>query len=603
MESTLKFGYPRELWEIEDSINPALSPTAKRIRARQKAEEERKKKLNAEKEKRRRLKAEEKERRRNLPHLSRKDAERVVQSGDFLSNFRRKSKWIERTLGINMEHMENVRDRDDDFFDYSDDDDDVGDENENENENVIEIEEEEKESNQSAKPLTKQNKQQRRRESVLIRRAQRKKKPKNYLKLKRRFGCNKLSGRPIGNINFSASNRDWFGATYFIAHSKYSTDTNGRIGIWNFMLPKSPEYELTATNMITSTYFHPTDTFLVFGSTINGQILMWDLRNNSAKPIERSNFSNGHAAPVFEMSFLPNIRQKQAEIAKKKGKQNKKKEGHDVQHILSVSNDGKLCIWRTDQLSVKPQNQCILKPADDHATARQIELITTCFDYSYRDSSNIVLGSDEGFVYKAEIIFQKTSEVDKKQLDKRKESALSINESINAHYGPITAVEHFPTQSFPLYDFKDNVAGLYLTASYDWTVKLWHNKINVDDSKPHVPFSVFDEMTDYVYDCKWNIGGKPGVFACCDGEGKINLFDIAQDFKHPVLTAGANKAVRVSEKKNIAATCLQWTQDGKFLACGDSAGNVLFYNVHRSLSRQTLESCEAMQFVANKYIV
>merc|ERR1712048_1524988 len=120
------------------------------------------------------------------------------------------------------------------------------------------------------------------------------------------------------------------------------------------------------------------------------------------------------------MSFLPNIRAKQAEIAKKKGKQNKSdNHSSNVQHILSVSNDGKLCIWRTDQLSVKPQNQCILKPSDDHSTARQIELITTCFDYSYRDHSNIVLGSDEGYVYKAEIF----------NAAKSNNNALSIKES------------------------------------------------------------------------------------------------------------------------------------------------------------------------------
>merc|ERR1712228_331487 len=298
MESTLKFGYPRELWEIEDSINPAPSPTAKRIRARQKAEEERKKKQNAKKEERRRLKAAEKERRRNMPHLSRKAAERVVTSGNFLTNFRRKSKWIERTLGINMEHMENMRDRNDDFFAVSSDDDD----NEDDDDDVIDDIDVDIETQTTTQTQTKQKKA---------------KRIKNYLQLKRVFACNKLSGRAIGNVNFSATNRDWFGATYFVANSKYSTDTNGCIGIWNFMLPTSPEYELSAQTMITSTHFHPTDTFLVFGSTINGQILMWDLRNNKSRPIQRSNFSNGHSAPVFEMSFLPNIKQKQAEIAKK----------------------------------------------------------------------------------------------------------------------------------------------------------------------------------------------------------------------------------------------------------------------------------------------
>ena len=33
----------------------------------------------------------------------------------------------------------------------------------------------------------------------------------------------------------------------------------------------------------------------------------------------------------------------------------------------------------------------------------------------------------------------------------------------------------------------------------------------------------YTQMTDYVYDVKWCNGGKPGVFACCDGESKINF--------------------------------------------------------------------------------
>merc|ERR1712154_47858 len=184
----------------------------------------------------------------------------------------KKSKWIERTLGINMERLENIQNA-----------------------------EEEKEevyndiNNEESKEIT-------------VR-------PKKYLRLRKKFSVSKLNGRAIGNVSFSESNRDWFAATYFSANSKYSTDSKkGCIGIWNFMLPQFPEYILNSNNMITSTHFHPTSPFLVFGSTINGQILMWDLRtSNNSKPIERSNFSNGHSAPVFTMSFLPNIKQKQAE--------------------------------------------------------------------------------------------------------------------------------------------------------------------------------------------------------------------------------------------------------------------------------------------------
>ena len=592
VESVDKFGYPRELWEIQSASSP--SPTAEKIRSRQRAEDERKAKQQALKEKRKREREEERARRKNIPYMPRKDATKLIKQGDFLENFRKKAKWIERTLGINMEYMDNMAD--DDFFGY-DDEDEYYEEEEmkgtgmDDNDDGEEYKDDHKENIKQTKATMS------RRESVKeMKNRPKKKKIKNYLKLKKKFGINMLNGRPIGNINFSASNRDWFASTYYVAGSRYSTDKNGCIAIWNFMLPTYPEYTLTAQNMITSTHFHPTDPFFIFGSTINGQILMWDLRNNKQKPIQRSNFSNGHSAPVFTMSFLPNIKQKQAEIAKKKGlskqKQNKKQDSssHDVQHILSVSNDGKLCIWRTDQLSVKPLNQSILKPSDDQSTARQIELITTCFDYSYRDHGNVILGSDEGYLYKAEIFNQNNNN----------DQSLSIKESINGHYGPITNLNFFPIKHYSkTYNFKDNATGLYLTSSYDWTVKLWHNKIGTKLGKHNNgPISVFDQMTDYVYDVKWNIGGKPGVFACCDGEGKINLFDLTKDFKHPIC-----EPIKITERKNIAATTIEWTLDGKYLACGDSDGNVLFYNVHRAISQQSLESCEAFQSICNKHVV
>jgi len=354
-----------------------------------------------------------------------------------------------------------------------------------------------------------------------------------------------------------------------------------------------PEYSLTAQNQITTVHFHPTDPFFVFGSTMNGQILMWDVRNGKSKPMQRSNFAEGHSAPVFDMSFLPNIKLKQAEIAKQKGvqKQNKMETGN-VHHILSVSNDGKLCIWRTDQLSVKPQN--VVDPAKDQQQQQnptnQRQLITTCFDYSYRDHQNVILGSDEGYLYKAEIISS----------GGQNQKASTIKEAISAHFGPITNVEFFPINQYEkAFQFNEKVSGLYLTSSYDWTVKLWHNKFGTKLGKQqNGPFAVFDQMTDYVYDVKWNIGGKPGVFACCDGEGKINVFDLSEDFRHPV----TKTPIKINKGANVAATTLSWSSDGKFLAGGDSDGTISFYNVHRTLMEHPLSSYEALQAQINRYI-
>ena len=382
VESTLKFGHPRDLWEQESGISAQPSPLAMKIRAKAKAIESKKLKIRAQKEKWKREREAEKQRRLNRPYLPRREAEKLAKSGDFMENLRKKAKWIERTLGVNLELHEQELDKESDFWSSSDSDatDDDFDKDSIEND-LDDIMDEKGDSDQKGDDDDDEEdvagggggvKQSKQKEVIplLSRLLTRKsfgkrvakKAHKKYLRFRRKFTSSALSGRPIGNIDFSTSNTDWFAATYLAAKNRYSAESNGLISIWNFMLPKFPEYSLTAQNQITSTHFHPTDPFFIFGTTLNGQILMWDLRNNKSKPMQRSNFSEGHSAPVFSMSFLPNIKQKQAEIAKQKGlgsKQNKpvgQDGGADVHHILSVSNDGKLCIWRTDQLSVKPQN-------------------------------------------------------------------------------------------------------------------------------------------------------------------------------------------------------------------------------------------------------
>ena len=75
--------------------------------------------------------------------------------------------------------------------------------------------------------------------------------------------------------------------------------------IWNLILPSFPEYKLCSQTMITSTHFHPTDQFLIFAATTSGQILCYDLRNGSnSKPVQRTNFSDGHSSAIFSMDFL-----------------------------------------------------------------------------------------------------------------------------------------------------------------------------------------------------------------------------------------------------------------------------------------------------------
>ncbi|TNN28504.1 Cytoplasmic dynein 1 intermediate chain 2 [Liparis tanakae] len=62
---------------------------------------------------------------------------------------------------------------------------------------------------------------------------------------------------------------------------------------------------------------------------------------------------------------------------------------------------------------------------------------------------------------------------------------------------------------------------LFVTSSFDWTVKLWSTKNNK-------PLYSFEDNSDYVYDVMWS-PTHPALFACVDGVGHLDLWNLNND--------------------------------------------------------------------------
>jgi len=125
------------------------------------------------------------------------------------------------------------------------------------------------------------------------------------------------------------------------------------------------------------------------------------------------------------------------------------------------------------------------------------------------------------------------------------------------HNGPISSLS---VNYAPEYDFLN---GLILTASYDWTVKLW-NPLNNKES-----LRTFENSEDFIYDIKWN-PSNPSLFACVNNEGYVDLFDLTKDLELPI----AHKKV-----SNFAQNKMTWNTDGSALVTGDSMGNVNLFGL------------------------
>lgn len=141
-------------------------------------------------------------------------------------------------------------------------------------------------------------------------------------------------------------------------------------------------------------------------------------------------------------------------------------------------------------------------------------MAVTTLDFPDNETTTFWVGTEEGNVYQANRYDRAGAKAGLNQYDIYK-----------GHAGPVMGLDFHPLVG-PV-DFSD----LFLTASVDWTVKLWRAKsLAKPSTAAHAiaPIYSFDEADDYVYDVKWH-PTHPALFATVDGSGKFDLWNLNTD--------------------------------------------------------------------------
>lgn len=339
------------------------------------------------------------------------------------------------------------------------------------------------------------------------------------------FRDKRTAYRPVTSIAFSPKYPELVLASYAGQDDPMSFDPDGTVLVWNLHMANRPEYYFTCNSAVLNAQFHPSNPKLILASCTSGQIVMWDTREKNT-PINRTSLSNGHTHPVYALATVP--------VANR------------LHNLVSVSTDGHLCVWSDNNLH-EPATELMLKFKDGKE-----EITTNSFDFPGRDTNSIVLGSDEGYIYKARVYDQ-----------------AGIYEAEKAHDAPITNVQFHPSHKH------NNLSDLYLTSSYDWTVKLWSNKMQK-------PLYTFESARDYVFDVRWS-PIHPSLFAMGDGTGRIDLWNLNQDTDVPVFTTKIESPSPTGEK--AAVSRIQWSDDGSNIAVGTSTGSLHVYSVNQKEAR------------------
>ncbi|XP_077128823.1 cytoplasmic dynein 1 intermediate chain 2 isoform X1 [Ranitomeya variabilis] len=290
--------------------------------------------------------------------------------------------------------------------------------------------------------------------------------------------------------------------------------------VWNMKYKKTtPEYVFHCQSAVMSAAFAKFHPNLVVGGTYSGQIVLWDNRSNKRTPVQRTPLSAAaHTHPVYCVNVV--------------GTQN-------AHNLISISTDGKICSWSLDMLS-QPQDSMELVHKQSKAVA------VTCMSFPVGDVNNFVVGSEEGSVYTA----------------CRHGSKAGISEMFEGHQGPITGIHCH--SAVGAVDFSH----LFVTSSFDWTVKLWTTKNNK-------PLYSFEDNADYVYDVMWS-PTHPALFACVDGVGRLDLWNLNNDTEVPTAS--------ITVEGNPALNRVRWTHSGREIAVGDSEGEIFIYDVGEQIS-------------------
>lgn len=285
--------------------------------------------------------------------------------------------------------------------------------------------------------------------------------------------------------------------------------------VWNLKYKKeTPEYIFHCQSEVMSAGFAKFHPNLVVGGTYSGQIVLWDNRSNKRTPVQRTPLSAAaHTHPVYCVNVV--------------GTQN-------ANNLISISTDGKMCSWSLDMLS-QPQDSLELVFKQSKAVA------VTSMAFPLGDVNNFVVGSEDGSVYTA----------------CRHGSKAGITEVFEGHHGPVTGLSCHSAGG-PV-DFSH----LFISSSFDWTVKLW-------STKSTRPLYSFEDSCDYVYDAMWS-PTHPALFACVDLAGRLDLWNLNNDTEVPTASVYVEGAPALNR--------VRWAPSGKEIATGDSDGQVQVYDV------------------------
>eukprot|EP01023_Acetabularia_acetabulum_P022891 TRINITY_DN22470_c0_g1_i5.p1 TRINITY_DN22470_c0_g1~~TRINITY_DN22470_c0_g1_i5.p1 ORF type:complete len:678 (-),score=142.08 TRINITY_DN22470_c0_g1_i5:229-2262(-) len=326
----------------------------------------------------------------------------------------------------------------------------------------------------------------------------------------------KEAGRHVTAVSWNPKYQDLFAIGF--GSFEFLKQSNGMIAVFSLKNTSHPEFTYKTDSGVMSIDWHPTFPNLILAGCYDGSLVVYDVHETEVEGIYQTSQSSGkHSDPVWGVKWTID-------------------ELQTVLQFYSLSSDGQCALWSLAKAELVKEDVMKLRPprhiAEQQQAAGQIiQLQGGCsMDFNQAQSHLYLIGTEDGYIHKC--------------------SKAYSSEYLQTYIG----------HTMNIYSVKWNCihTRMFLSASADWTVKLW-------DSNKARPIMTFD-LHNPVGDVAW-APYSATVFAAVTDDGKVHVFDIAVNKLGPLCEQQV-------VKKSVKLTRIAFNPKHPIILIGDDRGCV-----------------------------
>jgi len=343
------------------------------------------------------------------------------------------------------------------------------------------------------------------------------------------FECDLTTGCNVSGLSWSKKPK----YEHVLAVSYGETDfesaqKGGAILIWSLKNPEHPDHVIETPTGVMCIAFSHTHHNLLAAGMYDGTVCVYDIGRRDKKPFLESGYLQKHTGPVWELRWVD---------------QNSDR----GEKLVSISSDGRITQWtmkkgldHTDLFKLKK----VPNPAKQKDVKSEAFISRNasgfCFDFSPADAELYLCGTEEGNIHLCSRLYN------------------HFLRNYEGHTEPVYRVKYCPYHP-----------GIFLSASADWTVKLWQSE------STKALMSIQPGNTPCMDIC-WS-PAKPTVFGATTSDGKLLVYDLQQNQMEP-------STVYDIGDPSIHMNSLAFADGSPVVMSGTSSGSVAAFTIHGLMS-------------------